>query len=77
MGVCSSVENTYYTEDDYIEIAYNNFNRRIHSYSYAHHGDYIAYVTHCRQLYELECLHPVCRYGSNYKQRYDSWGNKI
>jgi hypothetical protein len=77
MGVCNSVENKHFTEDYYVEMASRNFDLRIRSYSYAHHGNYINYVNYCRDLYELECLPPVCRFGPNYKPCYDSWGNRI
>ena len=49
--------------------ALNNFNIRVNSYSYAHHGPYHQYIEWCRAQYELECIPPSCRQGSNYRPR--------
>ncbi len=50
-------------------IAQNNFNIRVNSYSYPHHGPYFQYIECCRAQYELECIPPSCRQGSNYTPR--------
>ena len=45
------------------EKALYNFNLRIDSYSYPHHGPYDIYVQWCRAKYELECIPECCRRG--------------
>jgi len=48
-------------------IALNNFNIRVRSYSYPHHGPYNQYIEMCRAQYELECIPQSCRQGPNYR----------
>jgi hypothetical protein len=50
------------------EKALYNFNQRIASYSYPHHGPYDIYIQWCRAEYELECLPDSCRYGPAYRE---------
>jgi hypothetical protein len=45
-----------------------NFNKRVKSYSYPHHGDYIQYIEYCHGQYELECIPQSCRRGSYYNR---------
>jgi hypothetical protein len=45
-----------------------NFNKRVESYSYPHHGDYTQYIEYCRGQYELECIPLSCRHGSYYSR---------
>ena len=47
--------------------AINNFNIRVSSYSQPHHGPYRQYIEWCRAQYQLECIPPNCRQGSNYR----------
>lgn len=63
----SSSSNQY--QQNLEAIALNNFNIRVNSYSYAHHGPYHQYIEWCRAQYELECIPPSCRQGSNYRPR--------
>jgi hypothetical protein len=49
------------------DIALKNFNIRVNSYSYPHHGPYHQYIEWCRAQYQLECIPPSCRQGSNYR----------
>ena len=48
-------------------IALNNFNIRVNSYSPPHHGSYHQYIEWCHAQYQLECIHPSCHQGSNYR----------
>ena len=48
-------------------IAANNFNIRVNSYSPPHHGRYHQYMEWCHAQYQLECIPPSCRQGSNYR----------
>jgi hypothetical protein len=48
------------------EAAIRNFNLRVKSYSYSHHGPYYDYIEWCRAQYELECIPEWCRQGGNY-----------
>ena len=48
-------------------IALNNFNIRVNSYSYPHHGPYHQYIEWCRAQYQLECMPQYCRQGANYR----------
>jgi hypothetical protein len=45
-------------------IASENFNQRVRSWSYPHHGPYQPYIDWCRQQYQLECIPPSWRQGS-------------
>lgn len=53
-----------------------NFHKRIQGYNYAYHGPYQFYVEWCRAQYELECIPPSCRQGSNYTPQYDHWNQQ-
>lgn len=56
-------------------MALNNFNIRINSYSYPHHGPYQQYLDLCIAQYQLECIPKGCLHGKNYTPRYDDYGN--
>lgn len=38
------------------EEALKNFNIRVNSYSYPHHGPYVQYIDWCRAQYQIECM---------------------
>jgi hypothetical protein len=38
------------------EEALKNFNMRVNSYSYPHHGPYVQYIEWCRAQYQIECM---------------------
>ena len=48
-------------------IALKNFNIRVNSYSYPHHGPYHQYIEWCHAQYQLECMPQYCRQGANYR----------
>ena len=47
--------------------ALHNFNIRVNSYSYPHHGSYHQYIEWCQAQYQLECIPQYCRQGVNYR----------
>ena len=73
MGGNSSREKS---DADYKLEAAINFHKRIKSYHYAYHGNYIEYVEYCRAQYQLECIPSYLRQGPNYRPQYDHWGNQ-
>ena len=70
-NLCSSSNNQeYLIKQQMLEAeALRKFNIRVNSYSYPHHGPYPQYINWCRAKYELECIPPSCRQGSNYVER--------
>lgn len=55
------------------EEALRNFNIRVSTYSYPHHGQHNAYIEWCRAQYEVECVPESCRQGSNFNTRDNYW----
>jgi hypothetical protein len=44
--------------------ALDNFNKRVRSWSYPHHGPYDPYIKWCREQYQLESIPQSWRQGS-------------
>jgi hypothetical protein len=68
MGNNSSKKTQSFDQEKLKEEALKNFNIRIKSYSYAHHGSHYEYIQWCRAQYELECIPEFCRKGRNFRE---------